>query len=51
MGATTLCTAALAKCSPDSALRDITDPLIRGGLHKANAGGRSTSYELNHLPG
>ena len=42
--------AAIAKCSPDTALRDITDLLTRGVLRKANAGGRSTSYELNHLP-
>jgi len=42
--------AAIAKCSPDTALRDITDLLARGVLRKASAGGRSTSYELNHLP-
>jgi len=42
--------AAIATCSPDTALRDITDLLTRGVLRKANAGGRSTSYELNHLP-
>jgi len=41
--------AAIAKCSPDTALRDITELLTRGVLHKANAGGRSTSYELNNL--
>lgn len=40
--------AAIAKCSPDTALRDIKDLLTRGVLRKANAGGRSTSYELNH---
>jgi Fic family protein len=39
--------AAIAKCSPDTALRDITDLLGRGVLRKSNAGGRSTSYELN----
>jgi Fic family protein len=39
--------AAIAKCSPDTALRDITDLLARGVLRKAAAGGRSTSYELN----
>jgi Fic family protein len=38
--------AAIAKCSPDTALRDITELLTRGVLRKANAGGRSTSYEL-----
>jgi Fic family protein len=41
--------ATIANCSPDTALRDITDLLKRGILLKANAGGRSTSYELNHL--
>lgn len=41
--------AAIAKCSPDTALRDITDLLTRGVLRKAIAGGRSTSYELNSL--
>jgi Fic family protein len=39
--------AAIAKCSPDTALRDITELLTRGVLRKANAGGRSTSYELS----
>jgi Fic family protein len=43
--------AAIAKCSPDTALRDITDLLVRGVLRKTAAGGRSTSYELNHSPG
>jgi Fic family protein len=43
--------AAIAKCSPDTALRDITDLLTRGVLRKANAGGRSTNYELNDIPG
>ncbi len=38
--------AAVAKCSPDTALRDITDLLARGVLRKSDAGGRSTSYEL-----
>lgn len=42
--------AAIAKCSPDTALRDINDLLMRGVLRKSNAGGRSTSYELNELP-
>ena len=41
--------ATIAKCSPDTALRDITDLLTRGVLRKANAGGRSTSYELGQL--
>lgn len=42
--------AAIAKCSPDTALRDINDLLARGVLRKLDAGGRSTSYELNDLP-
>lgn len=42
--------AAIAKCSPDTALRDINDLLTRGVLQKTDAGGRSTSYELNELP-
>jgi len=43
--------AAIAKCSPDTALRDINDLLVRGVLRKSsNAGGRSTSYELNAPP-
>jgi Fic family protein len=43
--------AAMAKCSPDSALRDITDLLDRGVLIKSGAGGRSTTYELKPLDG
>jgi Fic family protein len=39
--------ATIAKCSPDTALRDITELLARGVLRKLDAGGRSTSYELN----
>lgn len=35
--------AAIARCSPDTALRDL---LARGVLRKSDAGGRSTSYEL-----
>jgi Fic family protein len=38
--------ATLAACSPDTALRDITDLLTKGVLRKSDAGGRSTSYEL-----
>jgi Fic family protein len=38
--------AAIEKCSPDTALRDITDLLARGMLVKDEAGGRSTSYSL-----
>ena len=39
--------AAIAKCSPDTALRDINELLALGVLRKSAAGGRSTSYELN----
>jgi Fic family protein len=38
--------AAIARCSPDTALRDINDLLARGVLRKSSAGGRSTSYEV-----
>ena len=38
--------AAIAKCSQDTALRDINDLLARGALQKTAASGRSTSYEL-----
>jgi len=38
--------AALAKCSPDTALRDLSDLVERGILLKTAAGGRSTSYVL-----
>jgi Fic family protein len=38
--------AKLAKCSPDTALRDITDLLDKKVLAKEEAGGRSTSYVL-----
>jgi Fic family protein len=37
---------AIAKCSPDTALRDITQLLERGVLKKSPGGGRSTGYEL-----
>jgi Fic family protein len=40
----------MANCSPDTALRDITDLLARGVLRKSDAGGRSTSYEINDAP-
>jgi len=39
---------AIAKCSPDTALRDISDLWERGVLKKSDAGGRSTNYELKH---
>jgi len=38
--------AAIAKCSPDTALRDINALLERGVLKKSPGGGRSTGYEL-----
>lgn len=38
--------AKIEKCSPDTALRDITDLVERGILEKDAAGGRSTSYSL-----
>jgi Fic family protein len=38
--------AAIAHCSPDTALRDINDLLARGVLQKTDAGGRSTGYAL-----
>ncbi len=37
---------ALAKCSTDTALRDIQDLVGRGVLIQGSSGGRSTSYEL-----
>lgn len=42
--------AAIAKCSPDTALRDIGDLVARGLLRKSAAGGRSTSYALCDPP-
>jgi Fic family protein len=42
--------AAIAKCSPDTALRDINDLLALGVLRKSDAGGRSTSYVLDEHP-
>ena len=38
--------ATIAKCSPDTALRDISELVTFGVLKKSAAGGRSTSYEL-----
>ncbi|MBW7923095.1 MAG: Fic family protein [Rubellimicrobium sp.] len=38
--------ATIERCSPDTALRDITDLLGRGILVKDQGGGRSTSYSL-----
>ena len=39
--------AKIAKCSQDTALRDISDLVERGALRKEAAGGRSTSYTLS----
>lgn len=41
--------AKIAKCSKDTALRDIQDLISKGILKKESAGGRSTSYELISL--
>ena len=41
--------AAIAKCSQDTALRDISDLVERGALKKSKASGRSTRYELGPL--
>lgn len=38
--------AAIAKCSPDTALRDINELVANGVLRKSGSRGRSTSYEL-----
>ncbi|MCD0504287.1 Fic family protein [Bordetella petrii] len=39
--------AAIAKCSADTALRDINELIARGVLVRSMSGGRSTSYELD----
>jgi len=36
----------IAKCSPDTALRDIQDLIEKGILKKEEGGGRSTSYKI-----
>ncbi len=38
--------AAIAKCSQDTALRDITELLARNVLKKSDASGRSTCYAI-----
>lgn len=38
--------AKIAKCSKDTAIRDINDLIDKDILHKESAGGRSTNYEL-----
>lgn len=42
--------AKIAKCSKDSAVRDINDLIDKGILQKESAGGRSTNYELIGMP-
>ncbi len=37
---------AIAKCSPDAALRDLNELVAAGVLRKSESGGRSTSYEV-----
>lgn len=40
--------AKIAKCSQDTALRDIKDLIEKGILRQEKSGGRSTNYELNN---
>lgn len=42
--------AKIAKCSKDSAVRDINDLIEKGILQKEAAGGRGTNYELTGMP-
>jgi Fic family protein len=42
--------AKIAKCSKDSAVRDINDLIEKRILQKEAAGGRSTNYELIGMP-
>jgi len=41
--------AKIAKCSADTALRDIKDLIEKGILKQEASGGRSTNYELNEI--
>lgn len=41
--------ARIAKCSPDTALRDIKDLIEKGILRQEQEGGRSTNYELTEF--
>jgi Fic family protein len=41
--------AKIAKCSPDTALRDIKDLIQKGILRQEQQGGRSTNYELTEF--
>lgn len=38
--------ASIAKCSPDTALRDINELIALGALRKLQSGGRSTAYDI-----
>lgn len=42
--------AKIAKCSKDTAIRDINDLIDKNILQKEAAGGRSTNYELTQIP-
>ncbi len=42
--------AIIAKCSQDTALRDINELVELGVLRRSDSGGRSTSYELDQTP-
>lgn len=42
--------AKIAKCSKDTAIRDINDLITKDILQKESAGGRSTNYELKGMP-
>ena len=42
-------TARIAKCSSDTALRDIRELVDRGILARGHEGGRSTSYALANV--
>jgi len=42
--------AKIAKCSKDTAIRDINDLIEKDILQKESAGGRSTNYELKEMP-
>ena len=39
--------ASISKCSPDTALRDINELIVRAVLRKMPGGGRSTAYEVD----
>jgi Fic family protein len=41
--------AKLAKCSPDTALRDVTSLVELGVLRRSPAGGRTTSYSIAEI--